>query len=63
MWDKEYLGKKLCSECGPQTFKSGERTEYGKWHGRFKKRIFPLNTLYTDSDGNVRLKENDEYPV
>ena len=62
MWSEEYINKKLCSECGPKTYKNGEPTEYGKWHGIFKKRIFPLNSLYTDKKGNVRRKSDNKSP-
>lgn len=36
-WDPEWVGKALCSECGPPKFKDGSSTGYGKWHGRFTK--------------------------
>lgn len=61
-WPEEYRGKKLCSECGPPTFSDGKPTEFGKWHGRFEKRCYPLDSLYTDSEGNVRRKSDDKYP-
>lgn len=35
---EERKGMKLCSECAPQKFKSGEKTGYGKWHNKFPKR-------------------------
>ena len=62
IWPKEFEGKKLCSECGPTSYKDGKPTEYGKWHGRFNKSIHPLDTLYTDKQGNVRRKADDKYP-
>lgn len=35
----ELVGKALCSECTPSTFKNGVPNEDGgKWHGRFPKR-------------------------
>ena len=38
IWPVEYVGKKLCSECGPSHYKSGEPTNLGVWHGKFEKR-------------------------
>ena len=52
----------LCSECAPSEDAKGEPTKYGKWHGRFPKRIYPLGTLYTDNEGNVRRKSDNKYP-
>lgn len=52
----------LCSECGPTEFSDGTPTEYGKWHGRFEKKCYPLDSLYTDSEGNVRRKSDNKYP-
>jgi len=63
IYPEPYSGKKLCSECGSPTFTDGSKTKYGKWHGRFKKRVFPLGSLYTDEQGNVRDKSTGEYPV
>lgn len=58
----EDKGKALCSECGPKEHSDGTPTEYGKWHGRFEKKVYPLDTLYTDKEGNVRRKLDDKYP-
>lgn len=38
IWSEEYIGKMLCSECGPPTYKSGSPARYGVWHGQFTKR-------------------------
>lgn len=57
-WPEQYVDKKLCSECGPPTFKSGEPTEYGRWHGRFKKKFYPIGTMETDDEGNIRKKSD-----
>lgn len=60
---KEEQGLALCSACGPTNYTDGKTIEKtGKWHGKFRRRFFPLNTLYTDGEGNVRLIKNDEYP-
>lgn len=35
----DLVGKALCSECSPATFKDGRpNTEGGRWHGKFPKR-------------------------
>lgn len=42
LWADDNLGKALCSECAPTHFKSGSPvtySSYGKWHGKFEKRI------------------------
>jgi len=63
MWAEEFIGKALCSACGPTHYKDGERNkECGKWHGEFEQKFYPLNSLYTDDDGNVRRKSDDKYP-
>jgi hypothetical protein len=39
LWADENLGKALCSECEPTTYRSGElNSDGGKWHGRFEKK-------------------------
>jgi len=62
LWPDEYVGKKLCSECGPPTYRSGEVCKkFGKWHDAFEKKIYPLNSLYTDDQGNIRRKSDGKY--
>jgi hypothetical protein len=56
IWKDEDMGQALCSECGPKTYKSGEPTEYGEWHGRFEKKFYPVGTMETDEVGNIRAK-------
>lgn len=57
------LGRALCSVCGPTAYPNGEPIEkMGRWHGRFARRFHPRGTLYTDAQGNVRVKGTDEYP-
>lgn len=60
--DKEKDKKELCSECGPTEYSDGTPTKLGQWHNRFTKKIYPLGSLYTDGEGNVRYKHNNEYP-
>ncbi len=59
LWPSEYTGKALCSECGPTKYRSGEPAQYGKWHGKFPKKVYPLDSLYTDDVGNIRRKSDD----
>lgn len=55
---KEYLGKALCCVCGPTKYPNGEPIEdMGKWHGRFERKFYPIGSLYTDHQGNVRDKK------
>lgn len=38
MWEDPSLkGLALCSECAPSTYSDGNKTNYGKWHGKFPK--------------------------
>lgn len=37
----------LCSACHP---------EICKWHERFPRRLFPIGTMETDREGNIREK-------
>lgn len=53
----EFEGVKLCSECGPAVFNNGSPTGLGNWHGRFEKRYFPVGTMETDEQGNIREKK------
>jgi len=40
LWKKKDLGRALCSQHAPTTFKSGKKVPRndGKWHGEFKQR-------------------------
>jgi hypothetical protein len=54
----ERKGMALCSACGPTHLITGEKTStMGKWHNKFHRYILPLNSCYTDDEGNVRHKE------
>ncbi|MGF6440403.1 hypothetical protein [Paraburkholderia youngii] len=37
-WPDTIRGKALCSACAPPTYPDGTPTEYGRWHGLFKRR-------------------------
>lgn len=54
-------GMKLCCVCGPRAYKSGNPTKYGKWHNRFEQSYYPLDSIYTDKDGNARFKDTNKY--
>ena len=51
MWTPEYHGKQLCSECGPPTYLSGEKTQYGTWHGKFEKKS--AIGMFIDQSGHL----------
>lgn len=53
-------GKKLCSEHGPAKYSDGNPTEYGKWHGRFKKTFLPIGMFKTNREGNLQHIENGD---
>jgi len=53
----KYFGKALCSECGPTHFLDGSQTGLGKWHGKFKKTFYPMGSMETGPDGNLREKK------
>jgi hypothetical protein len=53
-------GKLLCSACGPAKFRDGEPTEYGKWHGEFKRKYLPLGLFKTSKNGNLEHKETGD---
>ena len=60
-WTKEagpeFEDKKLCSACGPKTFIDGSPTGVGQWHGKFERIFYPLGTMETDSNGNLKPKD------
>lgn len=58
MWGgTPYLGKALCSACGPTEFKDGTKTGYGKWHGRFEKRLcLPHKKVKLEKQESRRIK-------
>ena len=46
-------GKKLCSACAPTKYADGEPTEFGKWHGQFKRVFLPMGAFRTARNGNL----------
>lgn len=63
---EEYRGKKLCSACGPLTFKdSGQvvraslrRGLPGVWHGQFERLYLPKDgSIFTNRVGNLESKD------
>lgn len=49
----EREGMKLCSACGPVAYKTEGPTEYGKWHGQFKRVFLPIGEFHTNQRGNL----------
>ena len=49
----EREGLELCSACGPTNYRSGEPTEYGKWHGEFPRVFLEMGKWKTNSVGNL----------
>ena len=56
----ERKGKKLCSACGPAKYRDGKPTEFGAWHGEFKRVFLPLGMFETNRDGNLAHKETGD---
>ena len=56
----ERQGKLLCSACGPTHYRDGKPTEFGKWHGEFKRTFLPLGMFETNRRGNFAHKETGE---
>jgi len=46
-------GKKLCSEHAPTCFRDGSLTKFGKWHGQFTQRYYPMGEFKTGNNGNL----------
>lgn len=38
--DSNLNGLALCSECAPSYYSDGGKTNYGKWHGKFPRKIW-----------------------
>ena len=49
----EREGKRLCSACGPVSYKTEGPTEYGKWHDQFERIYLPLGMFRTNERGNL----------
>ncbi len=61
-WSKipELEGKMLCSACGPDTYRSGGPTEFGKWHDQFSRTFLPLGKFKTNRVGNLEHVDNGD---
>ena len=57
---EERAGKLVCSACGPTKYMDGEPTEYGKWHGEFKRTYLPMGMFKTNRVGNLEHIETGE---
>ena len=53
-------GKLLCSVCAPTKHSDGTPTEYGKWHGEFKRTFLPMGMFKTNEVGNLEHIETGE---
>ena len=61
IWPDEYIGKILCSACGPDHFKDGTPSEYGRWHGKFDRVFLPKGQFRTARNGNLEhIKTGDQ---
>lgn len=49
----ERKGLRLCSVCGPSSYRDGKTTEYGKWHNRFPREFLPHGVFETNRVGNL----------
>lgn len=63
---EEYRGKKLCSACGPFTYKDSgkilstrmDRELPGVWHGQFERSYLPKDgSIFTNRVGNLESKD------
>ena len=60
--DIEHLkGKLLSSVCGPTKYVSGEPTEFGVWHNKFKRIIFPVGMFEVRNFELVHKVNGDPY--
>ena len=53
---EEFKGKPLCSECAPTHYADGNRTRYGKWHGKFEKEFRQLTKEETSWMPKTEIK-------
>lgn len=57
---EEFKGKSLCSACAPSKHSDGTETEYGQWHGEFKRDFLQKGMWFTNDDGNIENKETGQ---
>lgn len=60
---EERKGKKLCSEHAPTKYKDGKPTEFGKWHGEFEQKYYPLGMFKTGKGGNLEHVETGDQDI
>lgn len=53
-------GKKVCSACGPTKYNDGRLTEFGVWHGQFKRTFLPIGMFKTNNQGNLTHIESGD---
>jgi len=57
---EELRGKRICSACGPTKHADGTPTEYGTWHGQFRRMFLPKGMFVTNRVGNLVHKETGD---
>ena len=55
-YNPELKGKQLCSACGPEYYVDGKLVNNG-WHNKFPRKFLPINTFFTNAEGNLEHKE------
>lgn len=54
-WDyaPDRKGMKLCSACGPATYRDGSPSKFGIWHDEFERVFLPRGQFKTNDRGNL----------
>lgn len=55
--DPRFDNRNLCSACAPPPDESVGRHHGGKWHGLFERVYYPLRSMETGPNGNLREKK------
>lgn len=50
-------GKLLCSACSPKIYRDGKQTKFGKWHNVFERTYLPMNSCFTNDNGDLEHRE------
>lgn len=53
-------GMRLCSACGPTTYRDGSPTKYGVWHKVFPRTYLPVGLFVTNQRGNLAHKDTGD---
>jgi hypothetical protein len=54
----EREGKRLCSACGPVSYKTEGPTKFGKWHDQFERLFLPMGQFKTNDRGDLEHIES-----